>query len=67
MGLANSVEKKPKMTNQSQATCCDEGKKKPGLVCTKPGFSILKSGGCHQAVLTTAWIDEFSSRTIVVT
>ena len=24
-----------------------EGKKKPDLVCTKPGFSILKSGGCH--------------------
>ncbi len=34
-------------------------KKKPDLVCTKPGFSILKSGGCHSGRLTQPKLDEF--------
>lgn len=42
------------------------GKKKPDLVCTKPGFSILKSGVFHWFVDTNQ-IDEFDYRILVVT
>ena len=43
----------------SSENCSTQGIKKPDLVCTKPGFSILKSGGCHRGRLTQPKLDEF--------